>query len=294
MARTNAIITASYAPDFERCRILCESIDRFAEGYTMHYLLVDEPDRALFAQLEGPRRVIVSDTEVLPWWLRRLPQAIMPQRRRVWVGPRTTPLLGWQVQQIKRIAIAHMIDDDGLLYCDSDTAFVRPFDLAALWSGADMRLYREFDGAFRGLEDHFVWIAHAGDALGIPAAKQRNHDYITQFVSWKRQTVIDMCAHIERLHGRPWVSVIGRSRKFSECMIYGAYVEGVLDGAGHEIAPETLCPMQWFNPVPTDAQLQAVIANLKPFQVGIGVQSFIALEPARFRAAALGSDMQAA
>ena len=88
-ALRNAIVTASYAPDFERCAILCESIDRFASGFEDHYLLVDAPDRALFAQLEGPNRHIIVDTDLLPWWLRRMPQTLSPRHRRIWVSALT-------------------------------------------------------------------------------------------------------------------------------------------------------------------------------------------------------------
>ncbi|MBO6639266.1 MAG: hypothetical protein JJ920_16395 [Roseitalea sp.] len=294
MRRTNAIVTASHAPDFARCAILCESIDRYVTGHSMHYLLVDNVDAPLFRRLEGPKRRVVTETELLPWWLKRVPASLSPGGRRIWVAPRTLPLHGWHVQQIKRIAIARLVDDDGLLYCDSDTVFVKPFDVSAIWTGDDIRLFRATDGALSALKDHAHWITHAGETLGIAPAERTNHDYIAQFVTWRRQTVIDMCDHMERLHGRHWVSVIGRSRRFSECMIYGAYVEQVLDGAGHAPTAETLCPMQWFDPAPTDEELAAVVRNLKPFQVGVGVQSFIAIEPERFRALTLGTTPKAA
>src|SRR5690242_7580212 len=43
-----AIVTASYGPDFERCRLLCETIDRFVTGMSQHYILVEERDVAQF------------------------------------------------------------------------------------------------------------------------------------------------------------------------------------------------------------------------------------------------------
>lgn len=288
MAKRNAIITASYAPDFERCAILCETMDRHATGYDCHYLLVDEPDVPLFKRLEGPKRRILTDSQLLPWWLRRMPAAISPKRRRVWVSPLTAPLHGWHTQQIMRIAVAHHIDADGLLYCDSDTAFVRHFDAGDIWNGGDMRLYRDEDGVSVAESDHASWAEHAARSLQLPAGKPNPHNYVCSFVTWKRQTVLDMCAHIEKVRRRPWVSVVGSTRKFSECMLYGAYVDSVLGGAGHFHDAETYCPMQWCDPAPTRSQIDQMIDDLSARQVAIGIQSFIPLAATDFRTAVTG------
>jgi Family of unknown function (DUF6492) len=284
----NAIITASYAPDFERCKILCETMDRHATGYECHYILVDAPDLDLFRELEGPKRRLIADTELLPWWFRRLPAAISPKRRRLWLSPGTVPLHGWHVQQIMRIAVARLLDVDGLLYCDSDTAFVRPFDVGEIWVDGKMRLYREDGGAATARNDHLQWAAHAAAAFGLDEKNRNDHNYVCSFVTWKRQTVLDMCAHMEKVRNRHWISVVGSTRKFSECMLYGAYVDGVLDGAGHVADPVTLCPMQWFNPAPSFREMQELVGRLEDSQVAVGVQSFIPVAAEEFREAVTG------
>lgn len=283
MIKTNAIITASYAPDFERCKILCASMDRYATGYECHYILVDMPDVALFKQLEGPNRKIVTEKQLLPWWIYRVPKFLSPKGRRLWVSPLTVPLHGWHIQQIKRIAIAFFLKDDGLLYCDSDTVFVKPYNVHDIWNGDDLRLWREVKGALTAESDHLHWKAHAGRALSIPEPEQPDHNYVCQFVTWKRETVIDMCRHMESRHGRPWASVIGASRKFSECMIYGAYVDSILKGEGHQETEVSLCPMCWFDPAPSDEDLTKFMHDLTEEQVAIGVQSFIPMDPEKFR-----------
>lgn len=295
MTRTNAIVTATYAPDFERCAILCETIDRRVTGHSTHYLLVDTVDEPLFKRLEGPKRCVITEADLLPSWLKRMPASLSPGGRRVWVSPFTLPLHGWHVQQLKRIAVAALVDDDGILYCDSDTAFVRDYDLSEMWIGDELRLYRRDHGAREArITDHIDWVANAGRALGIAEADLQDHDYVGQFVGWRRQTVLDMCAHMEGVHGRHWISVVGRTRKFSECMLYGAYVDGVTDGVGHRAADRPTCLIQWFDPAPTDAELDAMIAGLAPDQAGIGVQSFVAMDADRFRAAVLGLRAEAA
>src|SRR4029077_2801169 len=60
-----AIVTASYAADFERCRLLCQTIDRFVTGMSRHYILVEERDVARFRALEGAKRSVISERELL-------------------------------------------------------------------------------------------------------------------------------------------------------------------------------------------------------------------------------------
>ena len=283
MTKTNAIITASYAPDFERCKILCESIDKYASGYECHYLLIAAPDLQLFSQLESPKRKILTDRQLLPWWLYRPPKFLSPQGRRIWLSPLTLPLHGWHTQQIMRIAVAMHLETDGLLYCDSDTALTKPFDVGSIWNGDTIRFWREDNGALNAEDDHLLWKAQAGRTLCVRPAHQLDHNYVCGFVTWKRQTILDMCAHIEKMHGRSWVSVIGSSRKFSECMLYGAYVDAVLGGKGHEINPVSLCKMLWLDPAPTPSELREIVGKLTPEEVAIGVQSFIPFDTDIFR-----------
>ncbi len=63
-------------------------------------------------------------------------------RRRVWLSLKTQPLRGWHVQQLRRIAIAAHAKEDVLVFCDSDVAFVKPFDLSAFWRDGKVRLFR--------------------------------------------------------------------------------------------------------------------------------------------------------
>ncbi|MFZ1680090.1 MAG: DUF6492 family protein, partial [Rhizobiaceae bacterium] len=69
---STAIVTASYAPDLQRCRLLCDSIDRHVTGFERHYILVAAHDMKAFAALASPRRVIVDERDLLPGWLRPL------------------------------------------------------------------------------------------------------------------------------------------------------------------------------------------------------------------------------
>ncbi|WP_432288463.1 DUF6492 family protein [Aminobacter sp. BA135] len=279
-----ALITASYAADFERCRLLCETVDRHVTGASHHYLLVEHRDVALFQQLEGKRRTVIDERELLPSWLRDIPDPTSLFKRRIWLSLKAPPLRGWHVQQLRRMAIAESIEQETLVYVDSDVAFLRPFDCARFWLGGKLRLFRR-DGVLLkpGHDNHRVWSANAAAVLGIAAPEISPHDYISTLIAWRRSSVRDMLARIEQVSGRHWVEAVSARRKFSECMIYGRFVDEVADGAGHYVGAEEFCRVHWTGTPLTDVQFEAFVAAMSPEQVAIGMQSFIGTDLGRIR-----------
>lgn len=281
---TAAIVTASYAPDFERCRLLCETLDRHVAGAAHHYILVEHRDVRLFRQLETGRRTVVDERELLPRWLHAFDDPLSLFRRRVWLSLKTQPLRGWHVQQLRRIAISAHAGEDVLIFCDSDVAFLKPFDCGAFWRDGKVRLFRR-DGvlAHEGHEEHRIWSRNAGSALGIDPSRTSIHDYISTLIAWRRDSVLAMCGEIEKVHGRDWVEVVGSARKFSECMIYGRYVDDLLDGAGHFHGSEEFCRVHWTGEALSDDEFRRFVAAMAPEQVAIGMQSFIGTDIGRIR-----------
>ncbi|RWB93735.1 MAG: hypothetical protein EOQ56_33420 [Mesorhizobium sp.] len=281
---TAAVVTASYAPDLERCRLLCDTIDRYVSGVAHHYILVEHRDVALFRQLENNRRTIVDERDLLPRWLHAFDDPLSLFRRRIWLSLKTKPLRGWHVQQLRRIAISAHAGEDVLVFCDSDVAFLKPFDCSAFWRDGKVRLFRR-DGVLSGdgHEEHRIWSRNAGSALGIEPSEVSTHDYISTLIAWRRQTVTALCARIETIHGRNWVEIVGAARKFSECMIYGRYVDDVLDGAGHFHGSEEFCRVHWTGEALSDDEFRRFVAAMAPQQVAIGMQSFIGTDVGRIR-----------
>ncbi|MBZ9698610.1 MULTISPECIES: DUF6492 family protein [unclassified Mesorhizobium] len=281
---TAAVVTASYAPDFERCRLLCETLDRHVSGAAHHYILVEHRDLALFRQLQTSRRSVVDERDLLPRWLRAFDDPLSLFRRRVWLSLKTQPLRGWHVQQLRRIAISAHAGEDVLIFCDSDVAFLKAFDCGAFWRDGKARLFRR-DGVLAddGHDEHRLWSRNAGTALGIDSSRRSVHDYISTLIAWRRDTVLAMCGRIEKVHGRDWVEVIGSARKFSECMIYGRYVDDLLDGAGHFHGSEEFCRVHWTGEALSDDEFRRFVASMAPEQVAIGMQSFIGTDIGRIR-----------
>jgi hypothetical protein len=279
-----AIVTASYAPDFERCRLLCETIDRFVTGMARHYILVEGRDLPLFRRLEGAKRTVVSERDLLPSWLRPYGDPLSLFRRRVWLSLKTQPLRGWHVQQLRRIAIAAHVSDPVLVYCDSDVAFLKPFDCGSFWRDGKVRLFRR-DGAItpEAATEQKVWSINAGKALGIAAPSWSPHDYVATLISWRRDTVSAMCSCIEAVHGRHWIEVVASVRKFSECMLYGRFADEVEGGSNHFHAGEEFCRVHWTGEAMSDDQFRAFVAAMTADQAAIGMQSFIGTDLARIR-----------
>ncbi len=279
-----ALVTASYAPDFDRCKLLCETIDRFVTGFTKHYILVEHRDVALFQKLEGPRRVVIDERDLLPRWIRPFPDLSSIGRRRIWLSPFTMPLRGWHVQQFRRIAIAAHADEDAFFYIDSDVAFLKPFDCASVWRGGDLRLFRRDGDLLRpGPGEQRIWSEHAGRVLGIVPVNPAGHDYIGTLIAWRRDALLSMCKRIEKVTGRHWIAAIGRSRRFSECMIYGRYADEVLMTKGHYHDVADFCRVYWLAPAPTDEEFIAFVEAMTPEQVAIGMQSFLGDDTVRIR-----------
>lgn len=283
--RTAALVTPSYAGDLERCRLLCESVDRFVTGARKHYLLVAGHDVARFRTLESAHRVVIDERDILPARLYALRDPTSLFRRHIWVGARMAPLRGWHVQQLRRIAIAGAVPEAALVYCDSDVLFLRPFDVSAFWRGDDIKLYRaETDLAANTQGDHLQWVADAGRVLGLPPVSGFKFDYISTVIAWRRETVLSMMRHIEARHGRDWLSAVAARRRFSECFIYGRYVDEVLGGAGHFHDDTEFCRVYWGGPGLDEQALRAFAEGMTPRQVAIGIQSFTGTNLSALRA----------
>lgn len=279
-----AMITASYAPDFERCRLLCETADRHVAGLSHHYILVEKNDVKLFRQLEGRRRTVIDERDLLPSWLHVVSDPLSRFRRRVWVSVKAMPLRGWHVQQLRRIAIAGHIGEDMLVYCDSDVAFLKPFDCSAFWRDGKLRLFRRDRALLRpGHDEHVVWSRNAGRVLGIDSPPVSPHDYISTLISWRRRTVVDMCRRVEAVSGRGWVEAVAADRRFSECMLYGRYVDEVIAGEAHFLGSEEFCRVHWNGEALSDTAFRDFVAGMSGEQVAIGMQSFIGTDLPRIR-----------
>jgi hypothetical protein len=281
-----AVITASYAKDFERCRLLCDSLDQHLKGDWTHYILVERGDVGQFAALSGTRRHIIDEREILPGWLRPFPDPFNLGRRRVWLSPFTPPLRGWHVQQLRRMAMGRMLSEETMFSADSDVVLMRDFDPAALWRDSRLRLFRRDFAITADMQGHVKWSRSSNRLLsGQPDPDPPHHDYINTLIGWRTDTLKALLDHVEEKHGVGWVRAVAGNRAISECTIYGCYTDTVLGGAGHFHSSEALCHVMWNRqPDPAAKQdLSSFIDTMEAHHIGIGIQSFIGYELADIR-----------
>lgn len=277
---TFAFVTPSYGPDFERCQLMCESVDRFTDADVRHYLVVPRRDERLFRPLASDRRIVRTVESVLPWWIRRVPVS-----RRWWASVYTKPIRGWVLQQVVKLSAGSFVDGaDALLFLDSDTLFVRPLATARLATPAGaVRLARvPFN---RGSVPE--WVRNAKWTLGLaPDRDVPLVNYEGNFITWRLDVLAKLTAHLRQAHGgRHWIRSFTRPWNVSEYMTYGVFAEHVLglDAAGHYADDSPFVHQAWGDGLSTTADFQQCLDKLLPAHVAVMVYSKGNVPVSRYR-----------
>jgi hypothetical protein len=274
------IITLSFQGDFEVCRLLCASFDRYAQEGFLHSLYVPAADIPLFANLGAERRRIATQESLLPWWFRKTPMPASPwrerlflPRRNVYLTPFSLPVRGWIAQQIMKIAAALKSESDVLAFLDSDNALVRPLSIAHLMRAGKIRHYHNTDHP--EILEQRRWYDEARRLLGLPRNDPYRPGYIHPMIVWRRQVVQGMIQRIESTTGQSWVVALARTQHFAEYNIYGLYAEQILglEAAGLYAESRPLVHSCWSRRIESAAETADFVAALEPDHVACNIQS---------------------
>ena len=205
------IATPSFAGDFERCRLLAESVQRFI-GID-HYVLIDEIDESQFACLRELGVKLVSSRQLMGNDYLRLPFT------RLWVGSHLRPLRGWITQQIRKLAFAAQAPSEDILFVDSDIVFVRPFQPSTYTIDSRTPLFiTDWYNA-----ESLAWANQARTLLALPS-KNSSRGYVHP-TFWKRDVTQMLLKAIEEQAGRSWRAVITALPTVSEYTLYGIFAQ---------------------------------------------------------------------
>lgn len=263
------IITPSYAPDFERCRLLSQSIDRFALSPVNHYIVVDRRDLKLFQQLQGTNRQIITVESVLPWWIQKISLL-----KNGWFSFKGLPIRNWLIQQIVKLAIAEYIRDEVLIFVDSDVTFIRQFDVRDFVRDGKIRLFREPEAIVADNPTLAKWCDAGNRLLGLPPVEYPTANYLGNVITWRRDNVFQLHRHIESISGRGWMETIASSWHLSEYMLYGIFIDSVLRKKGqHYYDPQKICHEYWQDMPMSDKELERFFATIPPDAISVMISA---------------------
>lgn len=268
-----AVITPSYTPDFDRCKLLARSVQKFVQPAT-HYIIVTQQDYPLFKQLRGPTTEILVVESLIPRWLFK-----MPFVKNGWFSLKTPPVRNWILQQIVKLSAGYQIEKDVLIYVDSDLSFIRPLDLQTLVQGDQVRLFRAYDDS----QPIDAWDLTAAKLLGLPTQKLPN--YLHALVTWRHDNVVKLFQHLEAVSGRGAIATLCRSWHLSEYQLYGAFVEHFLGNeSGHFWETRGLCKEYWDPVNLPNADLESFLSNIEPDCVAVMISAKAGISPTRYQA----------
>jgi len=237
-----AVITKSYAPDFELCTALNRSVLENSPDTIQHNIIVPRTDLKLFSRLTGPRTHIRCETDLLPRTFLRVPFSNIL----VNLGRPFPPVRGWILQQVIKLAAIAASEDDVILVVDSDVEFVRPFTAETFVRDGVVRFFCNPNQIGKELPRHMTWHRVARELLGLPPAQPPYPDYISSPLAWDPMLVRQMLARVEATTGRAWPTAIAGQLDFSECVLYGVFVDGVMGAPANSfVSDDSLCLVYW-------------------------------------------------
>ena len=274
---TSCIITPSFKPDFERCRLLSQSIDKFSKSPMHHYIIVDKKDYKLFQQLEGSSRKVLTVESILPWWIYKIPVL-----KNGWFSFKTLPIRNWLIQQIVKLEIANWIQEDILIFVDSDVAFIRPFEQNQFVENGKVRLFREAIPASQWQSETEIkskWFDTAHTLLNLPpfiglSNQEIINNYVGNCITWRRDNILRLQQYLEKLTHKSWIESVASSWHFSEYTLYGVFVKQILqEHSGHYFDSQKVSLDYWGTEVLSSEKLQNMFHNIPPEYFAVMISS---------------------
>lgn len=270
-----ALLTPTYWRDFELCAALCESIDRFVTSFTRHYLVVADDEVPRFSRFAGERRQVLPISELLPSWLKPLPQFVRLKDRRWWWSLRAKPVSGWHTQQFAKIAAVRDLPEDRYCMIDSDVMFFRPCDLGRFARPNQLPLFHSPRAIGAEGSMHAGWIRSSHRLLGLGDPSFPADDFIGHVIVWDQTAVRAMTARIEAASGVEWTEALARARNFSEYMLYGYFVRSdPALMAQHRYATTEQCVSYWDEQPLSTHDIESMLRVAHESQVAFSATAF--------------------
>lgn len=233
-----AFSTQSYKGDFRECKLLCESLDRFASQIE-HFIFVNDEDFLLFQSLNYNQHKVHKKSECIPWYFFRLPFKIHDHF--FWVSPFTFPMRGWIYQQICKLAIFDVIGEtyDFIINLDSEAVMIKPFDLNTVYRDGKFKLHRNTDIDSDPNRWKYIRSIQKFFKGKLPIEEMNKYGYMDIATIFVRENIQEMLSEIKRNSPyRNWKLWMANTLKFSEFYTYGNYVVHCLNLRNHYLTED--------------------------------------------------------
>jgi hypothetical protein len=281
---TLAVVTPTHRNDLQLFADLHQSVLLHTEERVKHYAVVPRDDVGLFADMAGPRCIIVPEESQYSRHYRSMgavnhilrPLPCIPSHARIAaINTRRpfSPIRGWVMQQVLKMELSRQLDVDTILLIDSDVELVRPVDELMLRRGGRAMLYRRPDAVDIRLPRHMQWHTVARRLLGLPPARFPAPDYVTSFCVWEPGVIRALIAQIEQVTGRSWMDAITGQRTFSEWTLYGVFAEEMMKYEKEALTESSLCHSYWGTVPLTIEGAGEFLSGINPEDVAILIQS---------------------
>lgn len=227
-----AIITQSYKNDFNDCRLLCESIDRFAPTMD-HFIFVNDEDYAMFGPLNYGHHKVYKKGTILPWYLWRLPIKILGHHFHI--GPFTIPVREWIIQQICKLGVYEVIGDgyDAVFNIDSETVLMRPLDITRWVKDGK---YMMFQDEYEAEPSKGDYMYSAKKLLGLTDDEMKEigkWNFMNTPVCFERENTKKLLEHLTKISPFGWKWHLCNTYRFSEYYTYGIFCKHFLKMQNH-------------------------------------------------------------
>lgn len=273
-----ALFTPSYHGDLERCVLLCESVEQFWPVGTRHIVAVNKRDVPEFRRrLPGGVHIEVVEDIVAEKFF-AVPFAV--KGKALWLSAGLRPVRGWIFQQLAKLTLDAVIDEDVAVCCDSDVFFVRPVDPARHFlTDGKVDLLRT---SYRSPE-HEAFDETANRLLGI-GSQPYCGNFIGNALAWQPRLLPGLR---ETVGGEEsWLKALLGERRFSEYFIYGRYVGDRLglEAANHAPTTKHLIEPSWGLDINNRSEIDELITRAVDSEaVGLMVHSKDRPSPALLR-----------
>lgn len=236
-----AVVTQSYKNDIKECRLLCESMDKFAPELA-HFIFVNDEDAKMFSSMNYGLHKVYKKSTVLPWYFVRVPFKVLGHHFHI--SPFTIPVREWIIQQVCKLGVFDVIgaEYDAVFNIDSETVFMKPFDINKWIRGGKYIMYRTLN-VNEPSHDDYCYAAEKLLKLDVPIEEFGKYNYMNTPVCFVRENTKFLLNRIKEnsaLHS--WKLALCNTYRFSEYYTYGIFTDNVLNGKNHFILQKHLFP----------------------------------------------------